>query len=79
MADRPRRGSLCRASTSSPSAQVVRLRDRKVILDEELYEDFEKNYQFKRTNRGTHHFHMMEFESSIVGEGDARRTAAGRG
>ena len=49
--------------------KVVRLRDRKIILDEELYEDFEKNYKCKRTVNGTHHFHIMEFESFIAGGG----------
>ena len=48
--------------------KVVRLSDCKLILNEELYEDFEKNYKCGRTAHGTHHFHIMEFEHFIAGK-----------
>ena len=58
--------------------KVVRLSDGKVILDEELYEDFDKNYKCLRTNHGTHHFHCMDFDEYVAGvvfdkEEDARQ------
>ena len=53
--------------------QVVRLSNGEVILDEELYEDFEKNYKCTRTAHGTHHFHIMEFDDFIAG-GSCERT-----
>ena len=42
--------------------KLVDIQSGEVKLNEELYENFELNYKAERTSRGTHHFHIMEFE-----------------
>ena len=41
--------------------------DGRVLLDEELYENFISNCTFQKTNHGTHAFYTLEFEHSMAG------------
>ena len=47
--------------------KLLQLSDGAELLSEELYENFEQNYRCERTLRGTHHFHIMEFEHTMAG------------
>ena len=47
--------------------KLLKLESGAVLLSEELYENFDQHYRCERTTRGTHHFHTMEFETSVAG------------
>lgn len=52
--------------------KLLRLSDGTVLLDEELYENFDLSYRCERTRHGTHHFHTFELEDFVVGACFAR-------
>ncbi|KAL3931465.1 MAG: hypothetical protein SGPRY_001115 [Prymnesium sp.] len=57
----------CTDMDSSQYFKLLRLEDGKVLLSEELYEDFDQNYSCKVAGQGSHCFHCMEFENYIAG------------
>ena len=56
--------------------KLLRIADGHVLMEEELYENFDQSYHCLRTNHGTHHFHTMEFEEYVVGACFAKDTEA---
>ena len=56
--------------------KLLRLSDGAVLLDEELYENFDVSYKCERTRHGTHHFHIFEFEDYVAAACFARDSDA---
>ena len=52
--------------------KLLRLADGAVLLEEELYENFDLSYKCERTRHGTHRFHTFEFEDYVAGACFAR-------
>ena len=47
--------------------RLLRLSNGEVLFEEELYENFDQTYVCKKTQDGSHHFHIMEFEDYMAG------------
>ena len=46
--------------------KLLRTSDGKVLLDEELYENFEQTYKVEKTRNGTHAVHIFELEHDVL-------------
>jgi hypothetical protein len=47
--------------------KLLRISDGTVLLEEELYENFDLSYRCERTRHGSHQFHTFELEDQVVG------------
>ena len=53
--------------------KLLRTSDGKILLDEELYENFDATYKDGKTKNGTHPVHTFEFEDYVAAACFAKR------